>query len=90
MFHIKYKNIFQKDLVRAKKRGKDLEKIKRVMHLLVEGKALPPIFRDHILIGNYKNRRECYIESNWLLIYKKEADTIIFERTGTHSELFNS
>ena len=56
------------------------------MRLLVEGKPLPSMFRDHMLIGNYKNRRECHIEPNWLLIYKKEIDTIIFERTGTHSD----
>jgi mRNA interferase YafQ len=90
LFCIKYKNIFQKDLDRAKKPGKDLAKLKEVMRLLVEGKQLPSIFRDHVLIGNYKDRRECHIEPNWLLIYKKEIDTIIFERTGTHSDLFNS
>lgn len=32
------------------------------MRLLVEGKQLPPIFRDHVLIGNYKDRKECHIE----------------------------
>jgi mRNA interferase YafQ len=33
-------------------------------------------------------RRECHIEANWLLIYKLEGKTMIFERTGTHSDLF--
>ena len=90
MLQIKYKNIFEKDIARVKKRGKNIEKLKEVIRLLAEESPLPPKFRDHPLIGNYKDRRECHIESNWLLIYKKEMNTIIFERTGTHSDLFNS
>ncbi|MBM9538534.1 type II toxin-antitoxin system YafQ family toxin [Desulfobulbus alkaliphilus] len=44
--------------------------------------------RDHKLIGNWKGRRECHIESDWLLIYVVESSRIVFERTGTHSDLF--
>lgn len=54
---------------------------------LIDGK-LELNYRDHQLVGNYMGRRECHIESDWLLIYKLEDDTIIFERTGTHSDLF--
>jgi mRNA interferase YafQ len=46
------------------------------------------IHRDHRLVGNYAGRRECHLESDWLLIYKTEEIRIIFERTGTHSDLF--
>ncbi len=88
MLHIKYKNLFEKDLARAKKRGKDIEKLKEVIHFLAEDMPLPTKFRDHMLVGNYKHRRECHIEPNWLLIYKKEEATIILERIGTHSDLF--
>lgn len=90
MLEIQYKNIFEKDVARAKKRGKDIEKLKEVIRLLAEEKLLPPKFRDHPLIGNYNGRRECHIEPNWLLVYKKKTNTIIFERTGTHSDLFSS
>ena len=41
------------------------------------------------LSGNFKDRRDCHIEPDWLLIYKKEGSNIIFERTGTHSDLFH-
>jgi len=41
------------------------------------------------LIGNWVGRRECHIESDWLLIYKLEDEHIIFERTGSHSDLFS-
>ena len=59
------------------------------MQLLLNEEKLPPKNRDHSLTGNYTDRRECHIEPDWLLIYKLDSDdTIIFERTGTHSDLF--
>lgn len=90
MLQVKSTKSFEKDLKRSKKRGKDLSKLKHVMHLLAEEKSLPPNYKDHSLRGNYINRRECHVEPDWLLIYKKESNFIIFERTGTHSDLFKS
>jgi len=81
-------NRFEKDLKLFKKRGKDLEKLKSIMFLLVNEQNLPKKYRDHVLMGNYEGRRECHIEPDWLLIYRIESKTIIFERTGTHSDLF--
>ena len=88
MRHPTYTNRFKKDLKRVKKRRKQMDKIKVVMRTLIEEKPLEARYKDHILIGNYKARRECHIEPDWLLIYKLEGDEIIFERTGTHSDLF--
>ena len=83
-----YTRQFDRDVKRLKARGKNLEKLKIIIRsLLAEGK-LDPIHRDHKLIGNWRGRRECHIESDWLLIYKTEVDHIVFERTGTHSDLF--
>jgi mRNA interferase YafQ len=80
---------FEKDIKLARKRGKDLNKIRDVMQILQEEKKLPVKNYDHSLSGNYKNRRECHVEPDWLLIYYKPNSTdIIFERTGTHSDLF--
>ena len=79
---------FNRDVKRMQKRGKKLEKIKIIVRSLIEEESLDPIHRNHKLIGNWQGRRECHIESDWLLIYKKEEDRIIFERTGTHSDLF--
>lgn len=81
---------FEKDLKTASKRGKDLQKLKTVMQLLLSGQELLARYRDHSLIGNYQGRRECHIEPDWLLIYKCDEEhlEIIFERTGTHSDLF--
>lgn len=79
---------FERDIRRIKKRGKNLEKIKITIRTLLEGEHLDPIHKDHKLIGDYKGRRECHIESDWLLIYKIEEKRIIFERTGRHTDLF--
>lgn len=71
-----------------KRRGKDTDKIKAVIVTLINEEPLPERYRDHALIGNYKDRRECHIEPDWLLVYKLADDEIIFERTGSHSDLF--
>jgi len=83
-----YTRQFEKDIKRIKKRGKNLEKVKIIIRTLLQGQPLDPIHKDHKLIGNYQRRRECHIELDWLLIYKIEEERIIFERTGSHSDLF--
>ena len=88
MLDVIYKNKFYKDLELAKKRGKDLEKIKLLMKLLEEEKPLERKHDDHPLKGNYRGFRECKVEPDWLLIYYKDSTAIIFARTGTHSDLF--
>ncbi|MDP3286238.1 MAG: type II toxin-antitoxin system YafQ family toxin [Desulfobacterales bacterium] len=70
------------------RRGKNSEKIKTTIRSLIAVENLDPIHRDHKLVGNWQGRRECHIESDWLLIYKIEENHIVFERTGSHSDLF--
>ena len=84
-----YTKQFEKDLKRSLKRNKRMEKFKLVAEALIEGQELGPIHRDHKLIGNVVCRRECHIESDWLLFYKLEKGRVIFERMGTHSDLFS-
>ena len=79
---------FKKDVKRMRKRGKDLEKVKAVIELLVDEEPLPPKNRDHKLGGNWIGRRDCHIEPDWILIYKLTEDELLLERTGTHSDLF--
>jgi len=83
-----YTKQFSKDLKRMEKRGKSPEKIKNIIKKLVDEGRLDVNYKDHKLIGNYKGRRECHVEQDWLLIYKMIDSEIIFERTGTHSDLF--
>ncbi len=83
-----YTRQFERDIRKAEKRGKNLGKLKIIVRTLIEGGKLDAFHRDHQLAGNYAGRRECHIEGDWLLIYKIEKDRIIFERTGSHSDLF--
>lgn len=79
---------FKRDYKLMKRRGKDMEKLRGVMRKLADQEPLETMHRDHPLVGNYTGRRECHVGPDWLLIYKLEPGVIIFERTGTHSDLF--
>ena len=79
---------FKKDYKKAERQGKDLQKLKKIMVQLAKEESLEPKHKDHYLTGNYKGRRECHIEPDWLLIYKVVGNEIFFERTGSHSDLF--
>ena len=70
------------------KRGKKMDRLKTVMAMLIEGLPLPAILQDHKLSGEFKDSRECHIESDWLLVYTIQGNSIRFDRTGTHSDLF--
>jgi len=88
MLKLIYTNRFLKDYELAKRRGLNIEKLKEVINRLVCKEPLDPKLKDHFLLGNYVSRRECHIEPDWLLIYKISEQEIIFERTGSHSDLF--
>lgn len=81
-------NRFDREVTKQVKRGKDIEKLIRVMDLIIEEKPLEKKHRDHPLSGNFDGFRECHIEPDWLLIYKIENGFVTFVRTGTHSDLF--
>lgn len=83
-----YQKQFEKDVKKAKKRGKDIDKLKFVILKLLEGKTLSIKNRNHKLKGALEGYWECHIEPDWLLIYKKTLEAIIFVRTGTHADLF--
>lgn len=83
---------FKKDIKHVERSGsKDIEKLKLIINALIEEINLDKKHRDHALTGYFKARRECHIEPDWLLIYKlnKKEKTIIFERTGSHVEMFD-
>lgn len=90
MYKIFYTNRMKKDVKLMKRRGKDLNRLIRVLSLLAEGNPLPVQYRDHPLTGNLQDFRECHIEPDWLLMYQIHEDTLILSATatGTHSDLF--
>ena len=64
---------FKRDVKSAKKRGKDVAKLRELILLLVEDKPVPPRYKDHPLSGEWKHYRDSHIER---------------VRTGTHADLF--
>lgn len=80
---------FKKDVASLKSSGRyNLELLKLVMGLIIEEKTLETKYQDHALQGEWKGCRDCHIQGDWLLIYEVTYDTVIFYRTGSHSQLF--
>ena len=83
-----YTGKFKKDFKKVKSRRKDQRKLFSVVEQLLDETTLHEKYKDHCLGGNWSRRRECHIEPDWLLIYYLHEDTLILERTGSHSDLF--
>ena len=85
---------FKKDWNRLAYSGRyKMQNLKSVMmHLIDNSGPLSAEYQDHPLQGNYVECRECHIGGDWLLIYKLDGSgdnaSVVFVRTGTHSELF--
>jgi mRNA interferase YafQ len=84
-----YSGQFKRDVKTAQKRGKDMAKLRALMTLLIDAAPLPAAHLDHPLKGRWKSFRDAHIEPDWLLIYKIDGDTVRFERTGRHTDLFD-
>ncbi len=83
---------FKKELKTLKKRNKNLEKLTEVINKLANNEKLDEKYRDHALVNysSFTGCRECHIEPDWLLVYKKnDRELILFLiETGSHSDLF--
>lgn len=84
-----FKKPFRKDLERIKRTGRDTSRLLDAIALLRMGEPLPLHSRDHQLVGNYKDYRECHLGGDWLLIYQLTGESVIFIRTGSHTELLD-
>jgi len=83
-----YTGQFKRDVKRVEKRGKEMEKLREVIRLLLADAPLPRELADHSLKGEWKPSRDLHIEPDWLLVYCIEGDAVRFERTGTHADIF--
>lgn len=83
-------NQFKKDLKRIRKRGYKIQLLDEVLKNLQNEIPLDEKYRDHALIGDYIEFRECHILPDWLLIYAIDHGQLILtaSRAGTHSDLF--
>lgn len=85
-------SVLKKELKNLKKRNKDLSKLTEIVNKLANDEKLDLKKRDNSLVNNlrFQNCRECHIEPDWLLVYKKNYDELILFliETGSHSDLF--
>ena len=85
-----FTNQFKKDYKRMIKQGREVNLLDDVAEQLIDEKVLHQKHRDHNLKGKLLGSKECHIQGDWLLIYSIDGNAIIFERTGSHAELFKS
>lgn len=85
-----YTGQFKRDVKLAEKRGKDMEKLRHAVRLLLAGEALPREYNDHPLKGEWKPCRDLHIEPDWILIYVADDTMVRLMRTGTHADLFGN
>ena len=79
---------FKRDVRKAERRGKDLNKLKVLVRLLAQREALPAQYRDHLLTGTWAGCRDAYLEPDWIVIYRIEGNELHLVRTGSHADLF--
>ena len=88
---IKQSSQFKRDLKREFK-GQYRQSLTKdfiaIVEALAQDQPLPEKYRDHALIGNLKDCRDCHIKPDLILIYRKSDESSLeLVRLGTHSEL---
>ena len=91
MRQIVFTSQYKRDLKLALRRNLPEEKLNEVIKLLATDQPLPVANQDHALKGEFRGFRECHIQPDWLLIYRKDdlQLQLVLIRTGTHTDLFN-
>lgn len=86
---------FDKDVKKLIKQGRSIEKLQQAMELLINEAELGQEYKIHPLEpkNQIPKRWDIHIggrNSDWIVIfyYVFAKKTIIFERTGSHSDLF--
>ena len=85
-----YTKTFKKERKLARKRGRDLDKLDEVIRMIAAEQPLPPHYENHPLHGKWKGWLECHVQGDWVLVYEidKAAQKVVFQRTGSHADLF--
>lgn len=79
---------FKNDVKRLQRSGKSVEKLLLLINKIARGEELPKSCRDHQLKGILKDKRDCHVEDDWILLYSIDDNEVILYRTGSHSQLF--
>jgi mRNA interferase YafQ len=86
---------FSRDVKRLNKRHVDLAPLEEVIELVCrnDAAALDELKRHHnmhALKGGWPGSNECHVANagDWLLIWRSNESIAVFQRTGSHDELF--
>ena len=83
----KFKRDFKRELKGNHKKSLTSD-LTLILKLLIVDKKLPGRFRDHSLIGDWRDHRDCHIKPDLVLIYRKPDEfRLQLVRLGSHSEL---
>jgi mRNA interferase YafQ len=89
---IDFTSRFSKDYKRVQRGplGKSIQQqLQSVLDLLVADVPLPARNHDHPLRGEWRGFRDCHVQPDLVLIYRKyEPSMLELTRLGSHSELF--
>ena len=91
MYHVIPSNQYRKSLGRiGQHKDFQVKKLDEIVKLLENGETLAPRHRDHELKGDHAGIRECHVQNDVLLLYRKEKDMLVLLLVdiGTHSYLF--
>jgi mRNA interferase YafQ len=91
MRNVEQTKAFRRDIKRHM-RGADAPIIEanltKVLELLAGDKPLAAKFRDHAMIGDWGDCRNCHVRPDVVLLYRKIGiDTLQLVRLGSHSDL---
>lgn len=86
---------FERDVKRLRRKHVDLEPLQEVIKLVLSNtdgslNELRRRHRMHQLKGEWAGSNECHIANSgdWLIIWRTGNGIAVFERTGTHDQLF--
>lgn len=89
MYAIRTTVAFKKDIKRLRKQNANIALLESVIDTIASNEPLDAKHNDHALNGNWQGFRDCHVEPDWLLIYRRNEEhrNITLARTGSHSEL---
>jgi len=66
MLSIAYTNQFKKDFKKIQKRGLNLSELQKLIELIVNEHPIPAKYKNHKLIGDYKDVWDCHNKTRLL------------------------
>ena len=86
-YNVEYTKEFKKDYKKLNKEQKEI--LNEVISKLANKEVLEQKYKDHELKGGLNGIRDCHIEPDLVLIYKKSEEYLILTalRIGSHNNL---